>query len=97
MNHQLRLLLQADHGTWVCEITGWRGTRLTKEHIARMRDLLDDGFAVISARAGRKKGRPPAQSDHQSPPALRVTQRQFACGELSLRPPVCPPESTESA
>ena len=64
MHHQLRLLLQADHDTWVCEISGWNGTRLTKEHIARMSDLLHDGFVVINARAGRKKGSLPAQSEH---------------------------------
>lgn len=55
MNHQLRLVLQADHDTWVCEVGGWNGTQLNNENIARMRELLDDGVAVINARARRKE------------------------------------------
>lgn len=55
MHHQLRLLLQADHDTWVCEISGWNGTRLTKEHIARMSDLLHDGFVSSTRVQGARK------------------------------------------
>jgi len=54
MDHQLRIVLQADQDTWVCEVGGWNGTHLKASHIDRMRELLDDGVAVINGRARRK-------------------------------------------
>lgn len=64
MNHQLRLLLQADHDTWICAVDGWKGADLNPQEVARMRELLDDGVAVINARARRKRER----TDHGARP-----------------------------
>jgi hypothetical protein len=55
MNHRLRLVLQADRDTWVCELGGWNGGHLNTNQVARMRDLLDDGVAVINARVIRNE------------------------------------------
>lgn len=41
MDHQLRIALQADQDTWVCEVGGWNGADLNATQISRMRDLLD--------------------------------------------------------